>query len=179
MQLSTYHWQVWWSYWGTSNWLNWLVLLSNENLWLNSTLMVKLLTRDCSPTQSAPQCALEWWQYFYQDNECTLRYPQYGSRFLQNEKNENNKKTFLTKPLMFFFTFRACLFYRLNVKMKSPTQPFWHYRFLNNRGWCYKCATGKEKHFIVRQREQRTKIKSVQHSSQPIYTAVGSLIQFA
>lgn len=101
MQLSTYHWQVWWSYWGTSNWLNWLVLLSNENLWLNSTLMVKLLTRDCSPTQSAPQCALEWWQYFYQDNECTLRYPQYGSRFLQNEKNENNKKTFLTKPLMF------------------------------------------------------------------------------
>lgn len=70
---------------------------------------------------------------------------------------------------MVFFTFRACLFYRLNVKMKSPTQPFWHYRFLNNRGWCYKCATGKEKHFIVRQREQRTKINrlSVQHSSQP------------
>lgn len=170
MQLSAYHWQVWWSYWGTSNWL---VLWSNENLWLNSTKF--------NPAQSATQCALEW--YIYQDNECTLRYPQYGSRFLQNEKNENNIKTFLTKPLMvfFFFTFRACLFYRPNIKMKSPTQPFWHYRFLNNRGWCYKCATGKEKHFIVRQREQRTKINrlSVQHSSQPIYTAVGSLIQFA
>lgn len=92
MQLSAYHWQVWWSYWGTSNWL---VLWSNENLWLNSTKF--------NPAQSATQCALEWWQYFYQDNECTLRYPQYGSRFLQNEKNENNIKTFLTKPLMFFF----------------------------------------------------------------------------